>query len=225
MIKETNAEAPTSAKKSLADHSYCSDQAYHNRIKGIMKSYAMFRECIRDGNCLYISYAVALGDLVALEKKDLLESLETAFNKTNARLRLHNVDELGYTGFHESFVDILADIAGGSKRVEEVPLYSWYDCVAYLRLVVSMEIRSNPDRYQPYIPEMDVDKYCSMFVDPFYKEAGCVEICALANSLPIRIQVVDISKDDEDVYGDHPHKISILYTHSHFEPIYELEAE
>ncbi|ADM11507.2 putative cysteine protease [Encephalitozoon intestinalis ATCC 50506] len=221
MAEKTNTEASTSAKKNLIEHKYFHDPLYTARIQRIMESYTMFRECIRDGNCLYISYAVALADLLAAEKDVLLRTLIDAFDKTNEALCLYNIDELGYKGFYDSFVEILVDIANGTKKIEDVPLYSLYDCVAYLRLIVSTEIKSNPDKYQPYIPEMDVGKYCTRFVDPFYQQAGCVEICALSGSIPVRIHVVDITKDNEDVYGDHPHEISIFYTHGHFEPIYQ----
>ncbi|AFN82990.1 putative cysteine protease [Encephalitozoon romaleae SJ-2008] len=190
-----------------------------------MKSYTEFRECIRDGNCLYISYAVVLADLVTSEGEPLLKTLTSAFAKTNSMLHLYNIDELGYKGFYDSFADILADMVNGTKKIEDVPLYSLYDCVAYLRLVVSTEIKSNPEKYQPYIPEMDVDKYCTRFVDPFYQQAGCVEICALSNSIPIRIHIVDITKENEDVYGDHTQHVSIFYTHGHFEPIYQDRRE
>ncbi|KMV66113.1 hypothetical protein M970_050540 [Encephalitozoon cuniculi EcunIII-L] len=220
MSKKTNAEAPTSARKSLTEHRYFGDPSYTTRIQRIMESYTVFRECIRDGNCLYVSYAIALADLVALEKAPLLRAVTAAFDKTNSILHLYNIDELGYSGFHDSFIEVLEDMAGGVRRIEDIHLYSLYDCVAYLRLVVSTEIKSNPDKYQPYIPEIDVGAYCTRFVDPFYQQAGCVEICALSNSIPIRIHVVDVTKDSEDVYGNHPQKISILYTHGHFEPIY-----
>ncbi|KAG5859672.1 peptidase C65 otubain [Encephalitozoon hellem] len=220
MAKKTNVEAPTSIKKSLTEHKYFDDIAYRFRVERIMESYTMFRECIRDGNCLYISYAIVIADLVALEGDSLLSSLHDAFSRTNSMLHLYNIDELGYKGFYDTFVEILADMSSRTKRIEDIPLYSLYDCVAYLRLVVSTEIKSNPAKYQPYIPEMDVSKYCARFVDPFYQQAGCVEISALSNSIPVRIHVVDVTKDSEDVYGDHPQGVSIFYTHGHFEPIY-----
>ncbi|KAM0672436.1 hypothetical protein OCOL_000656 [Ordospora colligata] len=112
----------------------------------------------------------------------------------------------------------------GTLIVEDIPLYTWYDCVAYLRLVVSTELKCNSDMYQLYIPDMGVDEYCSIHVNPFFKHAGCIEICALSNSMPIAIKIVDVGKDVIDTYADHNQSISILYAHSHFEPLYEHES-
>lgn len=223
MAEASGVESTTSAKKSLCEHSCFADPAFRADMERIMLSHSRFRECIRDGNCLYTSYAIALGDLVD-GRMDLVEALETAFEDVNAGLQTQGVNELGYSGFHESFVEILRDIASGSARIEDIPLFSWYDCVAYLRLAVSSEMKRNPDMYLPYIPDTDVDRYCAMFVDPFYKDAGCVEICALSNRIPIGIHVVDLGRNGQtDAYGSQSAFVCIFYTHNHFEPIYEHE--
>lgn len=223
---EGEVESTTSIKKDLKEHKYSKDPAYCSEMQDIMKSYGKYRECIRDGNCLYTSYAIALTDLLSIEGTPLLDKIVDVFERINLMLQKRNIDELGYVGFYESFVSILSDAVRKQQNIESIPLYSWYDCVAYLRLVTSCEIRSNPDKYQPHIADMDVDKYCTLFVDPFYKEAGYVEICALSNSIPVNIHVVDPnrSKHSIDSYGDHPVGLSILYTHNHFEPIYDVRS-
>lgn len=222
MDEEAGAEPATTAKKDLMTHECSRDPRYKSEFQSITKIYSSFRRCIRDGNCLYTSYAIGLADLVGSGGDALFRRLVDVFRDINSRFHAYGVEELGYSGFHESFVSILGDAAAGSRRPEDIPLYSWYDCVAYLRLVVSCEIKSNPERYQPHIPDMDVSRYCTMFVDPFYKEAGYVEICALSNSIPVSICIVDLhrSTNNVDVYGDHPAELSIFYTHNHFEPIY-----
>ncbi|KAH9412299.1 hypothetical protein HK407_01g01940 [Ordospora pajunii] len=218
----TSVEPATSIKKSLSLHRCFTDPETCARMQRIMHTHNQFRECIRDGNCLYISYAVALADLVCAENQ-LFGTLVSVFDRINSRFTACGIEQLGFSGFHETFVEVLKDVMDGTVKVEDVPLYTWYDCVAYLRLVVSAELKSNSDVYQLYIPDMGVDQYCSTHVDPFFKHAGCIEICALSNSIPIAIKIVDVGKDGIDTYADHRESISILYAHSHFEPVYEHE--
>ena len=113
-----------------------------------MKSYGKFRDCIREGIHL-ICNSICRSPCL-LEKEALLEKILVVFKFINSRFHQHHIDELGYMGFYESFASILNDVSAKSQKIEEIPLYLWYDCVAYLRLVVSCEIKSNPNKYQPH---------------------------------------------------------------------------
>ena len=84
-------------------------------------------------------------------------------------------------------------------------------------------MRINSELYQPYIPDMTVETYCKKFIEPFYIEAGYLEICALVEILPLSIEVIDIQENNENcsrLYGMYEQKITILHTPNHFEPVY-----
>jgi ubiquitin thioesterase protein OTUB1 len=213
---------PTGARKSLMEHRYYEDRKYRDAFDKILETHKEYRECLRDGNCLYLSYAIALADLVLERDESFLETLVERFQGINERLASCEISKASYEEFYETFVEILRLVSSRSESVERISLYLWYECVVYLRLAVSAELKGNPELYQPYITDMDVKTYCSKFVDAFYKEAGYIELCALGRSIPVSICVISLvdSTFDINVYGDGADQISILYTHNHFEPAY-----
>jgi ubiquitin thioesterase protein OTUB1 len=213
---------PTSAKKSLTEHEYYKDERYRGAFNKILETHKEYRECLRDGNCLYLSYVIALADLVLTRDEAFLDGLLAGLQGINERLAECKISEASYSQFYETFVEILKLIFSRSETIESISLYLWYECVVYLRLVVSTELKSNQGLYQPYITDMDIGTYCAKFVDAFYKEAGYIELCALSRSIPVSICVVSLTDStfDLNVYGEAPNQISILYTHNHFEPAY-----
>lgn len=215
---------PTTKKLDLINHPYSKDPKYKECILQISNKYDKYRECLRDGNCLYMAYAIALADL-AKEKKDaVIRLIIEGMEEKNKGFIEFGIEELGYLEFYETYIEALVDIVNGKIEIEDVPINIWYSAVVYFRLIVSTEIRQHPDEYTPFIEYMDVGSYCQKNVDPLYKEAGYVEICALGKALPICIDIVTLQENtfNSSIYGESLYSVSILYTHNHFEPIYKI---
>ncbi|EJW05388.1 hypothetical protein EDEG_00052 [Edhazardia aedis USNM 41457] len=95
------------------------------------------------------------------------------------------------------------------------------ELIALLRIFVSTHLRYNKEKYQPFI-EIDIDDYCKKNVDPFYKDAGNLEISCLADILGIGIKIFYSDRSDFMAdFGEGEVFIPILYVPGHFDPLYD----
>ena len=127
----------------------------------------------------------------------------------------YGYDEMTIDMFHEELVDLFdsietavssnsdstADIKAKQQQQElhtklnEENSTSDY-CTWYLRVLTSAQMKSNPDRYLPFLLAdydlhncMDVPTYCSREVEPMGKECGMVTVAALAECLDVKVVI------------------------------------
>ncbi|KAF9760944.1 Ubiquitin thioesterase otubain-like [Nosema granulosis] len=175
-----------------------------------------YRDILRDGNCMYLSIGVQLIDKLQSDInfrrlfKDTLEEVKKKFKA----IGLEEFTYVDYLSTLEENIDV---------PIQDIDKYCWYEIVGLLRLITSTELRTNQEAYSPYMVDTTVERYCKLNVDPFFVEAGYLEIGALVNILPIQIVVFDITEDSQEysrVYGTKGENINILHTPNHFEPCY-----
>lgn len=198
-----------SVKKEITSHEFYSEK---------LKNLKYYREVVRDGNCLYTSLSVQLLDFFRNDKNKI-EIWNNFCNVLSVNCEKLGIEELVYCDNIDTFNDLLSN----NVKFEEIDIYAWYEIIYIFRLAISTHIRLNAEEFQPFIVNMTVEKYCKNYIEPFYMEAGYIEIGALVNILPISIEVLDISEKNEDcsrIYGIHKDCITILHTPNHFEPVY-----
>ncbi|KAL7448096.1 hypothetical protein ACHAWC_000353, partial [Mediolabrus comicus] len=128
----------------------------------------------------------------------------------------YGYDEMTIDMFHEELVDLFnfiekavmssngdstADIKAKQQQQElrtklnEENSTSDY-CTWYLRVLTAAQMKSNPDRYLPFLLAdyelhncMDVPTYCSREVEPMGKECGMVTVAALAECLGVKVVI------------------------------------
>jgi ubiquitin thioesterase protein OTUB1 len=132
----------------------------------------------------------------------------------------YGYDEMTIDMFHEELVDLFTFIEtavmssgdsgsndGGTtdiKAKQQQELHSKLNeenstsdyCTWYLRVLTSAQMKSNPDRYLPFLLAdyelhncMDVPTYCSREVEPMGKECGMVTVAALAECLGVKVVI------------------------------------
>ena len=61
-----------------------------------------------------------------------------------------------------------------------------------MRVMVAAQMKSNPDRYLPYVMAEnfdDIPSFCSKEVEPMGRECGMVQVSALAECMGIRVVI------------------------------------
>jgi ubiquitin thioesterase protein OTUB1 len=108
--------------------------------------------------------------------------------------------------------------------------------------MVAAQMKSNPDRYLPYIlveNYNDVHSFCSREVEPMGKECGMVQVSALAECFGVRVVIEYMDgrmglggerlvhhvfggevDDDSDVNKEERTSITLLYRPGHYDILY-----
>ncbi|EOB13883.1 Ubiquitin thioesterase otubain-like protein [Nosema bombycis CQ1] len=203
-----------SEKKKIVENRSYMDSKFKSRLDHTGIKY--FREIARDGNCMYLAIGVQIVD-----KLQTNPDFKDKFNKTLEDLiekfKSLKLEEFTYSDYMNTLKENM------DVEIQKIDKYSWYEIVGLLRLITSTELRINKEMYLPYIPDITIEQYCKSQVDPFFVEAGYLEIGALVNILPIQIEVIDITEQTSNysrMYGNEGEVISILHTPNHFEAVY-----
>lgn len=203
-----------SEKKDISKNQCYSEESFKERFERIGVRY--YRDILRDGNCMYLSIGVQIIDKLQKDEK-FKEVFEKSLEDIKEKFKALGLEEFTYVDYLNTLEDNM------DVEIHEIDKYCWYEIVGLLRLITSTELRTNQEVYAPFILDSTVEQYCKSSVDPFFVEAGYLEIGALVNILPLRIVVFDITETSNDysrVYGNDGEVINILHTPNHFEPIY-----
>ncbi|KAK6089835.1 hypothetical protein P3W45_001183 [Vairimorpha bombi] len=198
-----------SEEKNIKDH-----EMYTEKF-GKIKSY---RSIKRDGNCMYLSIGIQLINYVR-SHPEFRQKWDSFLEKSIQYFNNMKIEEFTYSDYLETIKNLVDNDVG----FEDLDKYSLYEIIYFLRLVISAEMRNNSSKYEPFLVDMSVSDYCKHNVEPFFSEAGYIEIGALVEILPLNIEVIDIQEQTENctrVYGIHDDAITIIHTPNHFEPGY-----
>ncbi|KAF7682759.1 Ubiquitin thioesterase otubain-like [Astathelohania contejeani] len=210
----------------LENHKLRSQTNFNDTFTEILKHYSHFRECTRDGNCFYSSALFKFLELVpSLQHKTFDEILEK-LQFYNKKIVESGIEEYSFKDFYDA---MLANIHASRRKnfdLNDIDDFSFSSMIAYSKLLIATEMRINPEKYKPFILDYSVEEYCKKNVDPFYVEAGHLEIDALVNVLNIGIEVISVENSQYLLqFGRKDISISLLYTPNHFEPIYKIIDE
>ena len=50
-------------------------------------------------------------------------------------------------------------------------------------MITSAQLKLNPEDYAPFVPDLDIEKYCRDHVDPFYEEIEHIGVKALVDAI------------------------------------------
>lgn len=203
-----------SEKKDICKNECYNQETFKERFNKMGLRY--YRDVLRDGNCMYLSIGVQIIDMLQKNEK-FKETFKKSLEDIKEKFKAIGLEEFTYVDYLNTLEENM------DVEIHEIDKYCWYEIVGLLRLITSTELRTNPEAYAPFIVDTTVEQYCKSSVDPFFVEAGYVEIGALVNILPIRIVVYDIMETSQEysrVYGSDGEIINILHTPNHFEPIY-----
>ena len=168
-----------------------------------------FRECKRDGNCLYRTIAILVFPFL---KNFNFRERFLSFKEKSMR-----------AGYGETVIDWYIESIEEikSKNLEELSEDNFLLLIAYIRMICSSEAQDNKEKYQSYILE-DLKEYCNKNIDPMEQRAGDIELSILANAFKMRIKLFVVLNENLQIeeYGEGEVEIKIQHTPDHFEPLY-----
>jgi len=179
--------------------------------------YTSLRRVRGDGNCYYRAFLYSLCEHLLLRNNDkTILSQEFSRIKTTIVDSLKWVCQFGYEEmtidmFHEELVELFDFIetsltSANDKSTPDDTLQQLHAklneenstsdyCTWYLRVLTAAEMKSNPDRFLPFLLAddvnmmMDIPTYCSRKVEPMGKECGMVTVAALAECLGVEVVI------------------------------------
>lgn len=209
MSKNISEDKLVSKKKAIKDHKMYSEKM--GKIK-------YYRSINRDGNCMYLSIGIQIIDYVR-SHPEFKQKWDFFLEKSVQYFKNMKIEEFTYS----DYLDTIKELVDSEINFEDLDKYNLYEVIYFLRLVISAEMRNNSSKYEPFLVDVSVPDYCKRNVEPFFAEAGYMEIGALVEILPLNIEVIDIQEQTENcarVYGVHDDTVTIIHTPNHFEPGY-----
>lgn len=193
--------------QSIKSHSLFEDQKFSKAMTEIQNM--KFRNCKRDGNCLYRAIAILIFPFL----KD--SNFRTNILSFKEKFHKAEFSDTVIDWYMESIEDMK------SKDLENLSEDEFLLLIAYLRMVCSAEAQCHSEKYQNYILK-DLKDYCHKNIDPMEQRAGDLEISILANALKIHIKLYVVLDENlqKREYGTGDIEIKILHTPDHFEPLY-----
>ncbi|KAI5180369.1 ubiquitin thioesterase protein OTUB1 [Nematocida sp. AWRm80] len=197
------------------------DTPFEKGIEELANLKAKLRYVKRDGNCFYFSVIfLVLEHYLAsqTQSNELLNKL-TEINKS---LMESGVEEYLVEEFIGPIVSILkAASIGNITKLEELDRVFWDYTVVYFRMITSIHIKTNRDKFEMFI-DGDLNEYCQKNIEAMNQYAGEIEMESISTALAISFDVICIENGQKVVYtkgqGD---KIgSLLFMSEHFNIVY-----
>ncbi|ELA42230.1 uncharacterized protein VICG_00629 [Vittaforma corneae ATCC 50505] len=192
----------------VSKHPLSANPKYGKAVESLKEKH--YRECNRDGNCLYSSVTLLIFPLLRDERA---KSMFYGFTKEFEEM---DVPSVVYECYITSIEEIIEKISVDDLDSEDLTVFT-----AYLRLICSTHAKMNEKKYQSFI-QMDLKQYCAEHIDPMDQRAGSFELAVLADALQLKITVISIADDEkfQTSFGEGP-EVKILHTPDHFEPLYD----
>lgn len=192
----------------VSKHPLNANPKYEEAIKSLKEKY--YRECKRDGNCLYSSVALLILPLLRDEE---FRSVFYGFTKEFEEM---DVSSAVYECYIMSIEEIVENASVGTLDAEDLTVF-----VAYLRLICSTHAKMNEEKYHSFV-DADLKRYCAEYIDPMDQRAGSFEAAILADALKLRITIISVAEDKNfhTSFGE-GQEVKVLHTPDHFEPLYD----
>lgn len=198
----------TSGKISIIEHPMVKDEKYGDEFIKLPLKY--YRECVRDGNCLYSTISILVFPFFSID-----EEFKNNFFSFEEEFKAYGITDVVYEPFIDSIRDFMVQ-----KDASFVFYTDFLPFIAYLRLVCSSYAVANKEKYKDFVIE-DIEQYCKSKVAPMEQRGGEFEFAVLADALKIKIEVIYLFEKGSLVvpFGKGKNLIKILHTPDHYEPV------
>lgn len=108
-------------------------------------------------------------------------------------------------------------------------------CTWYLRVLTGTQLKSDPNRFLPYLEEtyLDISSFCQSHVEPMGKDVQMVQVLALAEIFGVQVKIEYL--DGHDIINDKltQHQcgpedakttLTMLYRPGHYDILYPKEG-
>jgi ubiquitin thioesterase protein OTUB1 len=185
-----------------------------------------------DGNCFFRAFAFAYLESLLSDKSDLTR-FKLSVEQSKDSLLAMGYPSFTLEDFHDTFIDVVDSTIKPDATINTL-LQTFRDqglsdyVVCYLRIVTSGHLKANSDFYTAFIEgAKTVSEYCSIEVEPMYKEADHLQISGLTAALgvPIRVTYMDRGIGGQVNEHDFPEgttpTIHLLYRPGHYDILYK----
>jgi ubiquitin thioesterase protein OTUB1 len=199
----------------------------------LSQQYTHLRRIRGDGNCYYRAFLYSLSEellrrcLLNSNTKDdgEFERIKQLVSDSLLWVCKFGYDEITVDMFYEELVDLLefieshvkdattSDSSSAKERLQQASsqLHSKLNeenatsdyCTWFMRVMTAAQMKSNPDRYLPFLfaddnamsgslgvgGMIDIPTFCSREVEPMNKECGMVQVAALAECFGVRVAI------------------------------------
>jgi ubiquitin thioesterase protein OTUB1 len=203
-------------------------------ISALEQTYDCMRTIRGDGNCYYRAFLYSLATHILTNPLNGPVLLKTIKEDSWKQVLAAGYDEFMLEAFYDAVVDLLERVIQGKLTQESLhaelneetgtsDYATWY-----LRVVAATHLKTDPDRFLPFMEGMNVDTFCKTEVEPMGKECGQVQILAIAEALAIEVVIEYLDGHDaqgqvtKHTFGPDSASIRLhfLYRPGHYDILY-----
>eukprot|EP00640_Fibrocapsa_japonica_P003004 CAMPEP_0113943978 /NCGR_PEP_ID=MMETSP1339-20121228/30146_1 /TAXON_ID=94617 /ORGANISM="Fibrocapsa japonica" /LENGTH=266 /DNA_ID=CAMNT_0000949003 /DNA_START=111 /DNA_END=911 /DNA_ORIENTATION=+ /assembly_acc=CAM_ASM_000762 len=212
-------------------------------IKYLDEEYAGLRRVRGDGNCFYRGFLFAYLENMISHLQDWgeteLSRVTSVIQGSKDALVALGYSEVAIESFWEEFVEVLQKLPEQTNdQLEEMFREEGGSAeylVWYCRLLAAGHIKSNAERFLPFIENPDVNSFCSSEVEPMGKECEQVQILGLTEALGCAVHIEYLDGRGPMITGDSeaaslnavtlpenlPVRATLLYRPGHYDILYK----
>lgn len=186
-----------------------------------------------DGNCYYRAFLYQLCERL-LESDDTVAAQFLQWIKVDSwkQVLAADYEELMLEAFYDTIVELLEKVV--HKKHTKETLHQELNeengtsdyCTWYLRVVTATHLKSDPDRFLPFVttPGLDMAQFCQREVEPMGQECEQVQVLALAEATGVQVTIDYLVQEQvtRHVFGPEDAKIRLhlLYRPGHYDILY-----
>ncbi|CAG8756667.1 1565_t:CDS:2, partial [Dentiscutata erythropus] len=220
-------------------------EVYQQKITKLAEKHHTIRRCRGDGSCFYRAFGFAWFERLLNSKDPTIHqnALETLAYTKN-QLLPHWYEEWIFEDMYEEVEGHLKAIVEGKYDSDKL-LSIFQDesisnqIVMYLRFVTTAYLKKHFNDYKPFLDcDLEMDEYCSKYVEGMDKEADHIHVLVLTRALKVPVEIAYMSGSDaldqvnfhefypeeETSKGTLPLKpLVLLYRPGHYDILYRDE--
>jgi len=209
------------------------NEGFSRKIPGMISKYSGLRRVRGDGNCFFRAFMFRYFEVLLSDRTERERALEVV------KSSLEYLLIAGYESVSiESFVEFTEDMLENLEKMSLADLEEVFSdegesdyLVWFARLVSAGFLKSNADRFVPFLPFdfVTVQDFCAKEVEPMGKECEQLQIIALSEYLGVRVQIEYLDSGDSATTSTHTFgpeessddiSICLLYRPSHYDILY-----
>ncbi|ACI65070.1 predicted protein, partial [Thalassiosira pseudonana CCMP1335] len=213
----------------------------------LSQQYTHLRRIRGDGNCYYRAFLYSLSEDNSKDDGEF-ERIKQLVSDSLLWVCKFGYDEITVDMFYEELVDLLEFIESHASsqlhsKLNEENATSDY-CTWFMRVMTAAQMKSNPDRYLPFLfaddnamsgslgvgGMIDIPTFCTREVEPMNKECGMVQVAALAECFGVRVAIeymdgrrvaTHVFGESEEEGSDEASTLTLLYRPGHYDILYQ----
>lgn len=191
------------------------------KFESVTSNFKYFRSTERDGNCFYSSFLSQFLEHIRHMSENGYRQLINIFEESNKYYEALRNDKIIYRDFYDVFLRHAQLYRESRISISKVSKMDILSMITYIKILITVEMISRKEEYQPFLVETSVEEYCRNNVNPLFKATEHIEIHALANLLMVSITVISVKSENAEtnVLGSTGDSFYILHVPNHFEPI------